>query len=92
MQDRALYSIQESRKLLGGISRNTIYHLLRTGQLASVLIGWGSQFDRGAGGRERQLQGMAAIAGRGSMPRIAPLVFSELLGTNDEPCQFMLGR
>jgi len=32
MQDRALYSIQESRKLLGGMSRNTIYHLLRTGQ------------------------------------------------------------
>ena len=27
MQDRALYSIQEARKLLGGISRNTIYHL-----------------------------------------------------------------
>jgi hypothetical protein len=39
MQDRALYSIQESRRLLGGISRNTIYDLLRTGQLASVLIG-----------------------------------------------------
>jgi hypothetical protein len=39
MQDRALYSIQETRKLLGGISRNTIYHLLRTGQLASVPIG-----------------------------------------------------
>jgi excisionase family DNA binding protein len=39
MQDRALYSIQEARKLLGGISRNTIYHLLRMGQLASVPIG-----------------------------------------------------
>jgi helix-turn-helix protein len=39
MQDRALYSIQEARKLLGGISRNTIYHLLRTGELASVVIG-----------------------------------------------------
>jgi len=39
MQDRALYSIQEARKLLGGISRNTIYRLLRTGQLASVVIG-----------------------------------------------------
>jgi hypothetical protein len=39
MLDRALYSIQESRKLLGGISRNTIYDLMRTGQLASVLIG-----------------------------------------------------
>jgi len=38
MQDRALYSIQ-ARKLLGGVSRNTICHLLRTGQLASVPIG-----------------------------------------------------
>jgi hypothetical protein len=39
MQDRTLYSIQESRKLLGGISRNTIYQLLRTRHLASVVIG-----------------------------------------------------
>jgi hypothetical protein len=39
MQDRALYSIQKARKLLGGISRNTIYGLLRTGELASVVIG-----------------------------------------------------
>jgi excisionase family DNA binding protein len=39
MQHRALYSIQEARKLLGGISRNTIYQLLRNGQLASVVIG-----------------------------------------------------
>ena len=39
MQDRALYSIQEARKLLGGISRNTIYKLLRTGDLPSVVIG-----------------------------------------------------
>jgi excisionase family DNA binding protein len=39
MQDRVLYSIQEARKLLGGISRNTIYGLLRAGELASVLIG-----------------------------------------------------
>lgn len=39
MQDRALYSIQEARKLLGGISRNTIYGLLRTGALASVVVG-----------------------------------------------------
>ena len=39
MQDRVLHSIQEARKLLGGISRNTIYKLLRTGELASVLIG-----------------------------------------------------
>ncbi len=39
MQHRALYSIQEARKLLGGISRNTIYQLLRNGELASVVIG-----------------------------------------------------
>ena len=39
MPDRALYSIQEARKLLGGISRNTIYHLLRTGRPAPVPIG-----------------------------------------------------
>jgi excisionase family DNA binding protein len=39
MQDRALYSIQDARKLLGGISRNTIYKLLRGGELPSVLIG-----------------------------------------------------
>ena len=39
MQDPALYSIQEARKVLGGISRNTIYRLMRTGQLASVVIG-----------------------------------------------------
>ena len=39
MQDRVLHSIQEARKLLGGISRNTIYKLLRTGELASVVIG-----------------------------------------------------
>jgi excisionase family DNA binding protein len=39
MQNRTLYSIQEARTLLGGISRNTIYQLLRTGQLASVVIG-----------------------------------------------------
>jgi excisionase family DNA binding protein len=39
MQDRALYSIQEARTLLGGISRNTIYRLLRSGELASVVIG-----------------------------------------------------
>jgi excisionase family DNA binding protein len=39
MVERSLYSIQEARKLLGGISRNTIYQLLREGQLASVVIG-----------------------------------------------------
>lgn len=37
MQDRKLYSIKEARALLGGISRNGIYALLRTGELASVI-------------------------------------------------------
>src|SRR5215831_12462994 len=39
MDQPELYSIQEARKLLGGISRNTIYQLLRSGELASVIIG-----------------------------------------------------
>jgi excisionase family DNA binding protein len=39
MHQPELYSIQEARKLLGGISRNTIYQLLRSGDLASVVIG-----------------------------------------------------
>jgi hypothetical protein len=39
MKDRALYSIKEARELLGGISRNTLYGLLRNGDLASVVIG-----------------------------------------------------
>ena len=39
MHHPELYSIQETRKLLGGISRNTIYQLLRSGELASVVIG-----------------------------------------------------
>lgn len=39
MKERALYSIEEARKLLGGISRNTIYGLLRTGALPSVVLG-----------------------------------------------------
>jgi len=39
MQDRGLYSIKEARELLDGISRNGIYALLRTGELASVVIG-----------------------------------------------------
>jgi predicted DNA-binding transcriptional regulator AlpA len=33
VQDRKLYSIKEARELLGGISRNGIYALLRTGEL-----------------------------------------------------------
>lgn len=39
MQERDLYSIDEARERLGGISRNSIYQILRTGQLASVVIG-----------------------------------------------------
>ena len=39
MQDHKLYSIKDARELLGGISRNGIYALLRTGELASVVIG-----------------------------------------------------
>jgi hypothetical protein len=37
--DRDLYSITEARERLGGISRNSIYALLRSGELASVVIG-----------------------------------------------------
>jgi hypothetical protein len=40
MRDRDLYSIEEARELLGGISRNTIYTAaLRAGELSSVVIG-----------------------------------------------------
>ena len=39
MHQPELHSIQEARKLLGDISRNTIYQLLRSGELASVVIG-----------------------------------------------------
>jgi len=39
MHQPELHSIQEARKILGGISRNTIYQLLRSGELASVVIG-----------------------------------------------------
>ena len=39
MKDRDLYSIDEARERLGGISRNSIYQLLHKGQLASVRIG-----------------------------------------------------
>ncbi len=34
-----LYSIEQARALLGGISRNTLYDLLRSRKLASVPIG-----------------------------------------------------
>ena len=39
MDSRELYSIEDARKLLGGIARNTIYELLRNGKLSSVEIG-----------------------------------------------------
>jgi predicted DNA-binding transcriptional regulator AlpA len=39
MKERALYSISEARELLGGISRNSIYALLRDGRLPSVVLG-----------------------------------------------------
>lgn len=39
MKTRELYSIEEARSLLGGISRMTIYELLNSGELASLIIG-----------------------------------------------------
>jgi len=39
MGAKDLYTIEEARERLGGISRNTIYKLLRSGKLASVPIG-----------------------------------------------------
>ena len=39
MQDRELHSIEEARALLGGIARNTVYELLQTAALPSVVIG-----------------------------------------------------
>jgi hypothetical protein len=37
--DRALSSIEETRARLGGISRNSLYAMLRAGSLPSVVIG-----------------------------------------------------
>ena len=39
VMDRALYSIEETRARLGGISRNSLYTMLRAGDLPSVVIG-----------------------------------------------------
>lgn len=39
MNNKDLYTVQEAMELLGGISRNTIYGLMRDGRLASVPIG-----------------------------------------------------
>jgi hypothetical protein len=36
---RELYNIEDARFLLGGISRVTIYQLLNSGELVSVIIG-----------------------------------------------------
>ena len=39
MMDRTLYSIEETRARLGGISRSSLYAMLRAGDLPSVVIG-----------------------------------------------------
>lgn len=39
VQERELYSIEDARFLLGGIARMTIYQLLNSGELSSVVIG-----------------------------------------------------
>ena len=39
MAGSTLYSINAARKRLGGISRDTIYGLLSSGRLASVVMG-----------------------------------------------------
>jgi excisionase family DNA binding protein len=39
MNTRELYSIEDARFMLGGISRATIYELLNNGELSSVVIG-----------------------------------------------------
>ena len=36
MNAKDLYTVQEAMEVLGGISRNTIYNLMRDGKLASV--------------------------------------------------------
>src|SRR5882762_5619397 len=39
VMERALYSIEETRARLGGISRSSLYVMLRAGDLPSVVIG-----------------------------------------------------
>lgn len=39
MTERDIYSIDEARERLGGISRSSIYQILHTGELASIVIG-----------------------------------------------------
>jgi hypothetical protein len=38
MESLQLYTITEARKLLGGISRNSIYALMNSGTLPSVVV------------------------------------------------------
>jgi len=38
--DRAVYSIEETRARLGGISRKCLYARLRAGSISSAVIGW----------------------------------------------------
>ena len=39
MEGKDLYAVEEAMEALGGISRNTIYNLMREGKLATVQIG-----------------------------------------------------
>lgn len=38
MRDLELYSVNQARRLLGGIARNTLYRMLDSGELASVML------------------------------------------------------
>ena len=48
MSNTDLFSIREAMEILGGISRGTIYKLMREGRLASVKIGRRRFIRRGA--------------------------------------------
>jgi hypothetical protein len=39
MKNRPLHPIPEAQELMGDMCRNKIYHLMNTGELASVVIG-----------------------------------------------------
>jgi predicted DNA-binding transcriptional regulator AlpA len=47
MNDRVLYSITEARELLGKMSRNMIYDLLRSGELPrrAALRSWEARYE-----------------------------------------------
>lgn len=68
---RELYPIEEARELLGGISRNTIYHIMRTGELRSAVIGRRRFITCNCHCLLHQLHDdyRAAESGRGSVPR-----------------------